>query len=229
MKIPAQVSELIAKYHADGVSAEECLACSSGCCSHGGFAILENVLEIYALYQKGKLKRKGYRFPKGLLFRDFVFMHFDVWSHSTGPDDDKQEIVFFHMCSIDEQGRPIHVPGGGSYWDIRGGLFDNNPWLNRGCIFLSHSCPNWPEDDRYTKRHCILHSADCCEVVGAKPIDCVFFTCSKPYAPKIPSREESEQWFRALSEAFPNSKSRFESLIGETGTTGAKPSSETNF
>ena len=40
-------------WHSDAVTAQDCEASSSPCCSHGGFAILENVLAIYDLYQGG--------------------------------------------------------------------------------------------------------------------------------------------------------------------------------
>ena len=107
------------------------------------------------------------------------------------------------------------MPGSGWYWEIRSELFDQNPWLNWGCVFLSHTCPNWPADDGLAKRHCILHTPDCRDAVGPKPIDCVFYTCTKPYEPKTPTKEQTEEWLSALSDAFPESVERFRELIGQ--------------
>ena len=66
MILPEKVLSVVRDYHRGCVTPTQCQACSSICCSQAGFAILENVLEIYDLYTSGKLKRKGYRFPKGL-------------------------------------------------------------------------------------------------------------------------------------------------------------------
>jgi len=175
---------------------------------------MKNVLAIYALYQQGKLRRKGYRFPRGLSLKDFIFQYFDVWSRNVGEEGQEQEVVFFHMKSIDEKGRPISIPGGGDCWKTRSELFCHNPWLNWGCVFLSHKCPNWPQDDGYKKRRCILHTSDCQEFIGPKPIDCIFYTCIEPYECKMPSKEESDAWFRALAAAFPGSKERLIEIIG---------------
>lgn len=94
------------------------------------FAILENVLKICELYRQRKRKRCGYRFPKGLPFRDFVFTHFDVWIRPVAPENEEKEVMFFHVRSIDDRARRIGALGGGDYWVIRRQLFSQDPWLN---------------------------------------------------------------------------------------------------
>jgi hypothetical protein len=212
VEIPQEIKLLIAKYHVGGISGSECLACSSGCCSQSGFAILENVIAIYELYKQGKLKRKGFKFSKRLSFNDFVFSHFDNYIKMVGPEEHQEGLVQFYPKSIDDRGRLVTIPGGAEFYETRRQLFRDNPWLGRGCIFLSHPCPNWPEDDGYSKRHCILHTPDCYTILGPKPIDCLFYTCAKPYDPVCPSKEESDAWHATLSRAFPRSIERLQRL-----------------
>jgi hypothetical protein len=212
MEMPREVKSQIEKHHVGGISGSDCLACSSGCCSQSGFAILENVISMYDLYERGGLKRKGFKFSRRLSFNDFAFTHFNVYVEMVGPKEHQEGLVQFYPKSIDERGRLIAIPGGGEFYAVRSGLFRDNPWLGRGCVFLSHPCPNWPEDDGYSKRRCILHTPDCYTIVGPKPIDCLFYTCMKPYTPVCPSPEESVAWHAALSKAFPRSVERFKQL-----------------
>jgi hypothetical protein len=208
-----KVLEIIANHHEDGVSESDCEFCSSGCCSQGGFAILENVLEIYKLYVIGQLKRKGMKFKENLILIDFIFEYFDIWERPVSLKDEEDTLMFFHMKSIDEKGRTISIPGE-SYWDNRSDLFRLNPWLNKGCVFLSHFVPHWFEDDGKI-RYCILHGRGGDKLTGAKPIDCIFYTCIEPYKAKTPSSEKTDAWFFALSKAFPNSKERFEEIYNQ--------------
>ena len=96
--------------------------------------------------------------------------------------------MLFHMRSLSQDGTLIGIPAGGDYWEIRAELFQQNPWLNRGCVFLSHKVGNWPEDDRDASRHCILHTPSSGTNVTAKPIDCVFYTCNKPIDGRVPPK-----------------------------------------
>ena len=56
------VADQIAAHHEGGITEQDCLACSSPCCSQGGFAILENVIQVYDRYKAGRLKRDDFDF-----------------------------------------------------------------------------------------------------------------------------------------------------------------------
>ena len=211
-----QLFEIIEHHHKDSVTEKDCISCSSGCCSEGGFAILENVISIFKLYKEGNLKRDGFEFKGGLSLKGFIFEYFDVWERPTDKSGSEEHILmFFHMKSIDGNGHTISIPGD-SYWNIRSDLFQRNSWLNKGCVFLSHSVPNWPEDDK-KPRSCILHNGDVNILDGAKPIDCIFYTCSTPYNAKTPTSEETDNWFYSIAKAFPNSKQRFKKICETKG------------
>ena len=215
MKLPEAVARFLDEYHAGGVTERDCRACSSPCCSLGGFAILENVLQIYELYRCGALSRTDYEFEADLAFGEFVFRYFDVYRKTVSVNGADATLMLFHMRSLTADGQVISIPGGDHYWDIRKELFELNPWLNRGCVFLSRQVDNWPSDDADVSRHCILHVPGSATTVTAKPIDCVFFTCTRPREARVPSVDESAAWFRLLAEYFPNSRERFETLIAE--------------
>ncbi len=214
-RIPSALLTAIAAHQEGGVSREDCEACSSGCCSRGGFAILENVLEIFRLYSHGELFREDYIFTPGLKFSEFVRKYFDIWMEEIEGREDP--LMCFHVRSLGPVGEPIGVPPVGGYWETRSQLFDRNPWLSRGCVFLSKAVPDWPIDDRQGNRQCILHSLSSDTHITAKPIDCVFHTCDRPYKARVPSADESDRWFRALADAFPHSRRRFERLMGKPG------------
>jgi len=212
--LPRSLVDFLAEYHAGGVSESDCQACSSPCCSHGGFAILENVLQIYERYRAGKLIRAGYQFESGASFEQFVFKYFDVYKKTVVLEEGETTVILFHMRSLSSDGHLIKIPAVGDYWETRAALFRSNPWMSRGCVFLSHGGPSWPEDDRDSSRHCILHVANSSSDVTSKPIDCVFYTCDRPIKAREPSVEQSIRWFQLLATHFPNSVERFEQLIG---------------
>ncbi len=210
---PDPIIRFLNEYHTGGVTEGDCRACSSPCCSLGGFAILENVVQIHELYRQGKLQRADYEYEPGLSFADFVFKYFDIYKKKVPADGGELTLMLFHMRSLSQDGHLISIPANGDYWEIRAELFQQNPWLNRGCVFLSHKVGNWPEDDRDASRHCILHTPSSGTNVTAKPIDCVFYTCNKPIDGRVPTVEQSANWFRLLATHFPNSLERFEALI----------------
>lgn len=212
---PDPIVRFLNAYHAGGVTEADCRACSSPCCSLGGFAILENVVQIHELYLQGRLRRSDYEFEPGLRFADFVFKYFDVYKKTVPAESGELTLLLFHMRSLSQENQLISIPSGGDYWQIRTELFQQNPWLNRGCVFLSHKVGNWPEDDRDASRHCILHQPSSGTHVTAKPMDCVFYTCNKPIEGRAPTEEQSASWFRLLATHFPNSVERFEALIGD--------------
>ena len=215
--MPQQYSDPIVRflreYHTGGVTEIDCLACSSPCCSLGGFAILENVLQIYDLYRRGGISRADYEYAQGLSFQDFVFAYFDVYKKTVPLDDGETILMLFHMRSLSSDGHLITIPAVGDYWETRAELFRHNPWLNRGCVFLSRQVGQWPHDDRDASRHCLLHTPLSGTHVTTKPVDCVFFTCHRPIDARVPTEQQSAAWFRLLAEHFPNSLDRFEALI----------------
>ena len=214
-RFPRRIRKLLAAHHAGGVTEQDCLACSASCCSQGGFAILENVLRIFELYQSGQLSREDHEFEAGLSFTDFVYKYFQVYRQDV--EDGARSILLFHMKNLSSDGHLIGIPAVDDYWNVRVEMFKANPWLNRGCVFLSKSVLNWPHDDRDASRHCILHSKESGDELTAKPIDCVFYTCDTPINVREPAPEVSDAWFCALAREYPNSVERFDALTGDSG------------
>lgn len=212
--LTGEALRLLADYHKGCVTEAECAGCSSACCSHGGLAVLENVLLIYGLYREGALKREDYEYPEGLSFRDFVGLYFDLEYHTSGRWFWRRDVLVFHLRSLSPENRPIAIPGVGNYYETRSELFRENPWLNRGCVFLSKKVPNWPEDDGDGSRRCLLHRAESATRLTAKPIDCVFYTCREPFKAKTPTVKESRRWFRrVLAVLSPRSLERYRALV----------------
>ena len=226
---PKRITRILEKWHAGAVTPQDCKACSSSCCSHGGFAIFENVEAIFALYQRGELKREGYEFPPNLSFLDFVKTYFDVWAYTTGRWFWKKRFAAFYMRSLSSDGHLISIPAvGGSYHVTRSELFDDNPWLNKGCVFLSKPVENWPSDDKDESRHCILHHPESSTRLTQKPIDCVFFVCSTPLKGKVPTKRFSRKWFRALAVSYPHGLERFLELAEKDQEKDDHPTTESN-
>lgn len=205
---PGRVLKIIARYHRGGVSAKTCAKCPALCCSQGGFALLENVVLIYEKYRAGRLKRTDFTFEPGMEFGEFVFTYFDVWTR----DIDGSKLVMFHMKCLGPDNNLVSIPEIGDYWETRSALFERNPWLSRGCVFLSRELPAWMEDDGGETRGCILHSPESAAHVTAKPVDCVFHTCVSRLRAKNPGQGVMEKWFRALSMCFPGSERRFKKM-----------------
>jgi hypothetical protein len=213
LPFPPAIRQLLDEHHAGGVTEEDCRACSSPCCSQGGFAILENLPLIYDRYRRGTLARQDFPLPCDLSLREFLLTCFDITERGTGRGRRQQEIVLLHMRSLSGDNQLITVPAVGEYYEVRSQLFADNPWLNRGCVFLSHKCPAGAEDDSDPSRHCLLHDPRSATHLTAKPIDCVYFTCSEPLEARLPSEHDSERWFRALAAAFPQSQRRLADLL----------------
>jgi hypothetical protein len=208
---PQEILELLERHHSDGVTEKDCLACPAACCSQGGFAILENVLLIYEHYRTGQLQRRDFTFPTKLSLSEFVYTFFDLTSHETGSKRHQQEILFFHMKSLSSDGQLITIPAVGEYYEVRSRLFEDNPWLSRGCVFLNRQHAAWDSED-HEPRHCLLHVPDSERTLTRKPIDCVFFTCNEPLEARLPDEEQSDRWFHTLAVAFPDSVRRFREL-----------------
>jgi len=216
--LPVKIKKIISKYHRECISKQECKECSSWCCSHGGFAILENVLLIYDLYRNGKLVREDYDFPIGLSFTDFVRNYFDVSFYLIKSHFKYKQFVTFHMKSLSTDGHFISIPSIGSFHETRAELFASNPWLNKGCVFLSKRLDESSEEDNDQSRGCILHSTKSETQLTAKPIDCVFHICVSPKQMKVPSPQQSKKFDKALAKYFSCSVERFLRLVGEEDT-----------
>lgn len=214
LEIPKEISDLLSDYQKDCIEDHICINCNSICCSQGGFALLENVELIYEKYKSGKLKRKGFRFKKGLNFHDFIFTYFDVIERDVGLDGEEIPMIFFHMKHLSSDGHLISIPGL-DYWETRSELFERNPWMNLGCIFSSHTISDLEDNDTNFKRHCILHHDKFKSELGTKPIDCVFFTCLTQYDYKVPEQKDSDIWLKQLAMSYPDSKSRLEKIVNK--------------
>lgn len=211
LPFPAPIRALLDTHHAGGVVEADCRACSAPCCSQGGFAILENLPLIYERYRRG-LRRRDHTFAGGLTLREFLLTYFDITQRATRLGRRQAEIVLLHMKSLSGDGQLITIPAVGEYYEVRSQLFADNPWLNRGCVFLSARTGS--EDDAL-ERSCLLHDPQSSTQLTTKPIDCVFFTCSTPREGRLPSEQESERWFRALAAAYPGSGRRLAELLGD--------------
>jgi hypothetical protein len=210
--LPAPVQDLLTRYHESSLPGDACIQCNSSCCSQGGFAILENIELIYALYLAGKLKRTDYTFPGGLSFGNFVFTYFDIRVYGIGLPPMEREMVFFHMRNLTGDNHLIAIPEGGSYWETRYQKFAEDPKLNHGCVFLSEKIALGGNGN--TGRHCILHVPESPTHLTAKPIDCLLFGCAaEPGVYRKPGPELTQEWFDVLSRSFPDSVQRLKARL----------------
>ncbi len=211
-KLPPQIRRVLDKHHKGAVAAGVCAGCASTCCNRSGFAILENVILIYGLYRAGKLERSDFRFEPDLSFEEFVYTYFDIWQRPTSRAR-KDDLLTFHPKCVSANGYLISIPETADYWDARELLFNANPWLSRGCVFLSRMTSSEAMQKDWTTRRCILHGRQSLTHLTSKPLDCVFHTCQSPYQPKMPKSRIIDQWFRALARAYPNSVERFQTRL----------------
>ena len=177
-------------------SAEDlCESCNAHCCSGPGFALIENVIEIFQLYQAGRLVRDDYEFDKGLSISEFIWRYFDRAVHNDSL------LTFFPKTFSDDFGI-VSVPPA-DYYRARARIQQRTG--KRGCVFLSRML-----EARGTRKNlCILHTPSVLQRITAKPIDCLFQTCSSSRRIIRPSDEESAQWVSLLDLHFPHSRERF--------------------
>lgn len=212
---PKRVMGMLEEWHKGAVGPKGCETCSSACCSHPGFAVLENVVLIYERYKKGLLVREDYEFPKGMSWVEFVGTYFVIWGFPTGRWPFKKNITCFFPKTLSSNNHLINIPSVGGFFRTRSQLFKENTWLNKGCVFLNKKVEEWPHDDKDTSRHCILHDPESDTHMTAKPIDCVFYVCSEAIRAKTPKREFSGEWFRALAVSYPDSLERYKKIVAE--------------
>lgn len=206
---PTEILTLLIENHRNsGALAGGCQECSAICCVYGGFALLENVRLIYQKYLNGLLVRDDYEFRKKLSFKEFVCLYFDV------PPFSPVFPLFFHTKLITKDDKLISH----SYYDIN--LYTGSPdgfetenTRSAGCIFLSKKIPVSHADDHDASRHCILHDPESSSHLTAKPIECVFHTCSTPCQIRPPRARLAHQWRNILSKCYPDSHERFNSIM----------------
>jgi hypothetical protein len=174
-----------------------CHQCNAACCNGPGFALLENVLEIYERYVAGNLVRSDYSFEPNLPLSQFIFKYFDrvLFNGSL--------LVFFPK-TLSDTGLNSTPPW--NYYQAREYLNRRSPSL--GCIFLSKK--QVPGDQ--SNNCCILHSDKARNNVTEKPIDCTFLVCNGLKNVMNPSGTETNLWLSLLDYYFPDSHARFQKL-----------------
>jgi len=177
---------------------DPCTSCNAHCCSGPGFALLENVLEIYKKYETGALVREDYRFEEGLSLCRFIWRYFD-----RGVQNGRL-LTFFPKTFLNNFGILSVSPA--DYYRVRASM--RVQYDCRGCVFLSRRM----QESDLQPNHCILHSDKVLEEVTAKPIDCVFLRCTAPKVILRPPLQESDDWIDLLDRLFPNSLARFREL-----------------
>ena len=214
--IAEEVVRIHEVYHRNGVNEADCISCSSACCSRGGLALLENVILIYKRYRRGLLERSDFSFDGGLSFKSFIIKYFDIYCFRTGGLFRRKSLLLFHTKVLTKRNKLISIPAVAGSFTGRRMEEDSRPERDaRGCIFLSSKSPDWPEDDGDSSRKCILHTDKFASHLTAKPIDCVFFTCTSPLNVKVPEKKTARRWITSLANAYPDSLERFGTLVGE--------------
>lgn len=208
LRLPSELIKLI-KQHQHNSNAN-CVECSSLCCLHGGFAILENVVAIYGMYRRKHLIRQDYRFRENLSFKGFVGTYFDI---SLMPDN-YEAPVFFHTRVLSKNNTLITENSThNSKCNADGEPFDIDNITSRGCVFLNRKIPIDNESDETPSTTCTLHSPDNETHITAKPINCVLFTCQRPLVVKQQDARFSYEWIQIINKAYPNSARRFRKLL----------------
>src|ERR1035437_5799732 len=75
VKLPTPIVDFLAER--EKKSHSPCSQCNASCCNGPGFALLENILEIYQKDVSGSLMRSDYNFISGLTLSQFIFRYFD--------------------------------------------------------------------------------------------------------------------------------------------------------
>lgn len=195
MALPHQIIEFLAEREKNSNS--PCHQCNAACCNGPGFALLENVLQIYNLYTAGGLIREGHSFDSELTLSQFVFKYFDRTIING-------RLLVFFPKTLSEGGLNSVPPW--NYWKSREYL--NKRSASFGCIFLAKK--QTPGD--LSSNRCILHNEQARGEMTEKPIDCTFLVCNGLRNVKAPTETETSLWFSLLDYHFPNSIERFNAL-----------------
>jgi hypothetical protein len=203
MDLDKRILEIFSRRKVEGFSSFVCSLCSAGCCRQPGFAIFENTVKIYEKYLNGLLKRDDFVFDAGLNYKEFIKKYFDVVLYT-----DTKFFVFFPKIVISEN-QLLSTPPFGSYYQNRDYIHQNNPWIkNFGCVFQNRKRIKHGEDIK-----CILHDINTEKEVSAKPIDCLYLSCTPNQVVVNPTAEETNEWFKLLNELFPEGETKYINLI----------------
>ena len=194
--------------HRDTVDPEVCTECSGVCCVHGGAGIFENVLLIYDVYQRGDLRRDDYEFEAGLSLPAFIARFFDM---TFAPTSNGTMVLFFTKTLTSDN----QLVSWRSVSEV------NDPGLlekcssSAGCVFLDSKIEGGPEERGGPGRGCILHQPENDICLTEKPIQCVFYSCDRPYELKQPEAKLAADWMDALSKKYPDSLDRLNALMAD--------------
>lgn len=208
-ELPDEIRTLFKEHH---LGSPSCKRCQRPCCAFSGFATLENVRNIYQKYVAGQLVRDDYKFASGLDYRSFTLSYFDVVYHGSS------ELVMFFPRHLSWTDHVVAFPETGDYWNARNRFFEQHSLLRAGCVFLKQ------KTEAISPMHdpiCILHEPGLDETLSAKPIDCVFLTCSPGQTVKKDDRVEGE-YFRLLIKHFGHEVSEWHELLGAMASPGTE-------
>jgi hypothetical protein len=196
LELPTPIVDFLAERSKNSNS--PCGQCNAACCSGAGFALLENIQEIYKKYQVGGLKDGAVKFEPGLTLSQFIHKYFDrvVFNNS---------LQAFFPKTIAEDGGFNSIPPW-NYYEARKYLEKRKK--SYGCIFLAKR----QAVDDLSHNYCTLHNEKFCSEITEKPIDCAFLNCTGLRAVKAPSVQETQLWFALLDFHFPGSTQRFQML-----------------
>ncbi len=199
MNIPERIKEFLTEKKQNSNS--PCDQCNSDCCKGPGFAIFENIKNIYEKYERGELIRSDYNFQTDLSLSQFIFKYFDRASLNGG-------LLIFFPKVLTEDDQLLSVPPW-NYWQARDYLFKR--YKTYGCIFLDKR----KIDGDYSINKCILHNNHVEDQITEKPIDCLFLHCNGIRNIVNPRQVESNLWFSLLDYHFPNSVNIFNQQFPE--------------
>lgn len=195
MELPNSIIDFLEKRKSG--RATSCDLCNSKCCNGPGFAIIENVIEIYNLYNNNLLHREDYVFESGLNISQFIYKYFDRTVLNG-------KLMVFFPKMLSEDDRLMNIPPW-NYWNARDYIKKREKSL--GCIFLKHK----QILSDMSENRCILHSTET-NKLNQKPIDCLFLFCDNQRNIVKPTDTESSYWFALLDYNFPESEERFKQM-----------------
>lgn len=196
MNIPAAIESFLTERNKRSDS--PCKQCNAACCHGPGFAILENVIKIYAKYTRGALQRDDFTFKPNLSLSQFIFQFFDRTIING-------RLLVFFPKTLSENGGLNSVPPW-QFWEARDYLNKRNPAF--GCVFLAKKKASGDLSYNY----CLLHNSKMNSEITEKPNDCTFLICAGLRNVQKPTNTESGMWFSLLDFYFPDSIERFNKM-----------------
>jgi hypothetical protein len=196
MEMPTEIKLFLEKRQ-KGIQSP-CDVCSSTCCNGPGFAIIENVLQIFDLYTKGQLARDDFDFEVGLNLSQFIMKYFDRTTLNN-------RLMAFFPKMISENNRLLSIPPW-NFWEARDYIVKRE--TSYGCIFLERKRTGINDFNN----RCILHNTEINDIVTQKPIDCLFLYCNLPSNIIKPTETESALWFSLVDYYFSGSIQKFNQL-----------------